>query len=41
VMLCGAVIEIDETTGRALKIERVAEMYQPAERPAPAAPPQG
>jgi len=36
VTLCGAVIEIDETTGRALSIQRVAEVYQPPERPAPA-----
>ena len=31
VMLCGALIEIDETTGRALSIQRVAELYQPAQ----------
>jgi len=30
VKLHGALIEIDETTGRAMKIERVAELYQPA-----------
>ena len=30
VSLCGAVIEIDETTGRALSIQRVAELYEPA-----------
>jgi metallophosphoesterase (TIGR00282 family) len=34
VSLCGAVIEIDERTGRALSIQRVAEAYSPA---APAA----
>jgi metallophosphoesterase (TIGR00282 family) len=42
VMLCGAMIEIDEATGRAVSIERVAELYVPPERPAPpvqAAPP--
>jgi metallophosphoesterase (TIGR00282 family) len=33
VSLCGAIIEIDETTGRAMSIERVAEEYRPAERP--------
>ena len=37
VALCGAVVEIDEATGHALSIERVAELYQPAEKPAPAA----
>ncbi len=30
VKIHGALIEIDETTGRALKIERVAEFHQPA-----------
>ena len=35
VMLCGALIEIDESTGRALSIQRVAELYVPAERPSP------
>jgi metallophosphoesterase (TIGR00282 family) len=30
VALCGAVIEIDESTGRALSIQRVAEPYEPA-----------
>ncbi len=30
VKLCGAIIDIDEATGRALKIERVAEMFEPA-----------
>jgi calcineurin-like phosphoesterase len=29
VKLHGAIIEIDETSGRALKIERVAEMFHP------------
>jgi metallophosphoesterase (TIGR00282 family) len=33
VMLCGALIEIDETTGRALSIQRIAELYHPPERP--------
>ena len=33
VMLCGALIEIDEQTGRALSIQRVAELYQPIEKP--------
>lgn len=28
VRLCGAVIEIDETTGKALKIERISEMFE-------------
>ena len=32
VSLCGAVIEIDETTGKALSITRVAEVYAPPER---------
>jgi calcineurin-like phosphoesterase len=27
VRLCGAVIDIDEQSGRALRIERVSEMY--------------
>jgi len=31
VRLCGALIEIDETTGRALSIERVAELCEPLE----------
>lgn len=31
VKLHGALLEIDEATGRALSIERVAELYQPAE----------
>jgi metallophosphoesterase (TIGR00282 family) len=35
VSLCGALIEIDETTGRALSIQRVSEVYQPPQ-PAPA-----
>ena len=30
VKIHGALIEIDETTGRALKIERVAEFHEPA-----------
>jgi hypothetical protein len=35
----GALIDIDETTGRAISIERVSELYTPAEpQPAPAAP---
>ncbi|MCE0496431.1 MAG: YmdB family metallophosphoesterase, partial [Methylacidiphilales bacterium] len=34
VNLCGALIEIDETTGRALSIQRVNELYQPPEKPA-------
>jgi len=33
VKLCGALIEIDETNGRALSIERIAHVYEP---PAPA-----
>jgi 2',3'-cyclic-nucleotide 2'-phosphodiesterase len=40
VTLCGALIEIDEATGRALSIVRVAELYAPAVQenaPAPAA----
>ena len=36
VTLCGALIEIDESTGRALSIERVAEPYEPQQKPAPA-----
>jgi len=32
VMLCGAVVEIDEASGKALSIERVAEFYEPAEQ---------
>jgi calcineurin-like phosphoesterase len=40
VKLHGALVEIDEATGRALKIERVAEFYEPAPKaepqPAPA-----
>jgi hypothetical protein len=41
VALCGAVIEIDEATGRALSIQRVAEPYEPSQpaQPAPAASP--
>lgn len=30
VRVCGALIEIDEQTGRALKIERIAELWEPA-----------
>jgi metallophosphoesterase (TIGR00282 family) len=30
VTLCGALIEIDESTGRALSIQRIAEPYEPA-----------
>jgi metallophosphoesterase (TIGR00282 family) len=41
VNLCGALIEIDESTGRALSIQRIAELYQPAERPAPPVPASG
>lgn len=37
VKLCGALIDIDEATGRALRIERIAELYEPA--PVPQAPP--
>jgi metallophosphoesterase (TIGR00282 family) len=33
VNLCGAIIEIDESTGRALSIQRIAEPYTPPERP--------
>jgi metallophosphoesterase (TIGR00282 family) len=32
VNLCGALIEIDESTGRALSIERIAEPYEPNDR---------
>jgi metallophosphoesterase (TIGR00282 family) len=32
VMLCGAVIEIDEATGKAQSIQRVAELYEPVEK---------
>jgi calcineurin-like phosphoesterase len=35
VALCGAIIEIDESTGRALSIQRVSELYVPPEKPAP------
>jgi len=38
VSLCGAMIEIDETTGRALSIQRVSEIYQPPEKPPQPAP---
>lgn len=37
VSLCGALIEIDEGTGRAVGIQRVAEPYVPVERPAASA----
>jgi metallophosphoesterase (TIGR00282 family) len=30
VRVCGALIEIDEQTGRALRIERIAEMWEPS-----------
>jgi metallophosphoesterase (TIGR00282 family) len=36
VKLCGALIEIDETDGRALSIERIAHLYEPP-APTPAA----
>jgi metallophosphoesterase (TIGR00282 family) len=35
VHLCGAIVEIDESTGRALSIHRVNELYEPAQKPAP------
>jgi 2',3'-cyclic-nucleotide 2'-phosphodiesterase len=38
VALCGAIIEIDESTGRALSIQRVAEPYQPAPSAQPGQP---
>jgi calcineurin-like phosphoesterase len=38
VKLLGAIIEIDELTGRALSIERFSQVYEPPE-PAPQAPP--
>jgi calcineurin-like phosphoesterase len=38
VHLCGALIEIDESTGRALSIQRINELYEPPQRPAPAPP---
>ncbi|MGA3171269.1 MAG: TIGR00282 family metallophosphoesterase [Chthoniobacteraceae bacterium] len=38
VALCGALVEIDETTGRAISIQRVAEPWLPAVRPPQAAP---
>lgn len=31
VKLCGAIIDIDEATGKALAIERVAHVYEPAQ----------
>ena len=34
VSICGALIEIDEATGRALSIQRVAEVYEPTEKAA-------
>jgi metallophosphoesterase (TIGR00282 family) len=39
VALCGALIEIDETTGRAASIQRVAEVYQPVEKGSQERPP--
>jgi 2',3'-cyclic-nucleotide 2'-phosphodiesterase len=39
VNLCGALIEIDETTGRALSITRINELYEPAQPPPRPAPP--
>ena len=33
VALCGAIVEIDETTGRALSIRRVSEPYEPPKPP--------
>ena len=38
VKLLGAIIEIDEATGRALSIERLAHVYQPAQADAAAVP---
>ncbi len=38
VRLCGALIEIDEANGRALRIERVSEFYQPPPLPGESAP---
>ena len=35
VALSGALIEIDEATGRALSIQRVSELYEPGPKPAP------
>ena len=35
IALCGAIIEIDESTGRALSIQRVSELHVPPEKPAP------
>ena len=37
VALCGAVVEIDEKTGRATNIQRVSELYQPVEKAVPPA----
>jgi len=39
VALCGALIEIDESSGRAQTIQRIAELYTPPEKPAQPAPP--
>jgi calcineurin-like phosphoesterase len=36
VKLLGAIIDIDESTGRALRIERVADLFTPAAEEAPA-----
>jgi hypothetical protein len=36
VKLLGAMIDIDESTGRALRIERVADLFTPAEEETPA-----
>jgi metallophosphoesterase (TIGR00282 family) len=35
VVLCGAIVEIDESTGRAIRIERVAEVHEFAPEPVP------
>ena len=40
-MLCGAVIEIDEASGAAVSIQRVAELYQPQEKQPQEKPRQG
>jgi 2',3'-cyclic-nucleotide 2'-phosphodiesterase len=40
VKLYGALIEIDETTGRALRIERIAQLYTPTAAKSPVAPQQ-
>jgi hypothetical protein len=39
VKLLGAIVEIDEATGRAESIERFSQVYEPPLPPAPAAPP--